>query len=95
MGCAGNGAELDVKNVNDLRAQLEESTPVGMRREEVISYLEDHSVPHASYEDRNSIGAKFSGRRGLITRLDFSVEFLFDEQGKLSELTIEEIRTGP
>jgi hypothetical protein len=93
-------ATVDVANVeNDVRAHL----PVGTSRGEVASYLDQRAIQH-SYTEESKQTPEYSRTemamiRGVsrtwLVRGDIQILFRFDDHGRLTNYSVQEIFTGP
>lgn len=70
---------------------------IGSEIAEVVSFLDSNNIEHSKYvEDSRTIHAivrNVSGR--LIVKKSIQVKFIFSEEKKLYEYTVEEVFTGP
>lgn len=91
---------IDVAKVEkDIRDHL----PVGTPRAQIESYLNQRRIEHSYVErspgsreyDRTEIAIIRDASQSWLVRGDIQLLFKFDEQGKLTNYSVQQIFTGP
>ena len=90
-------------DVAKLEADVREHLPAGSSRAEVASFLDQRRIPH-SYVDESKGAPEYSrtemamvrgATQSWLIRGDIQILFKFDDHGRLTKYTVQQIFTGP
>jgi hypothetical protein len=94
---------LSAIEIEEVRKELDQATPVGSSHLAVVSYLDSPSIPHSQLNDSKfpsesrgivELALIRNTSKSLIVRGDFQIRFRFDETAHLLNYSVEKVLTG-
>jgi hypothetical protein len=82
-------------SAKEFQSQISQALPIGSSRERVVEFAKSHGMEQSYLQRERMINAMLRGvSKGIFIETSLYVRFGFDEQDRLSTVSVEEVSIG-